>query len=78
MNIFNKNLNNSGQSPEKLTRSPPLKFKSNSLFAYQEIDKFSSFCDNESFNLDILTYLNQNQNSNKNNQNNNVIMHQQS
>ena len=72
MNIFNKNLNNSGQSPEKLTRSPPLKFKSNSLFAYQEIDKFSSFCDNESFNFDILTYLNENQISNKNNQNNNV------
>ena len=69
MNIFNKNLNNSGQSAEQLTRSPPLKFKSNSLFAYQEIDKFSSFCDNESFPLDILSYLNENQNSNKNNQN---------
>ena len=73
MNFFSKNLNNSGQSDSQLTRSPPLKFKSNSLFAYQELDKFSSFCDNESFPLDILTILDETQNQNKVCQNNNII-----
>ena len=73
MNFFSKNLNNSGQSDGQVTRSPPLKFKSNSLFAYQELDKFSSFCDNESFPLDILTFLDETQNQNKASQNNNII-----
>ena len=59
---FSKNLNNSPPSSSQFARSPPLKFKSNSLFAYQELDKFSCFCDNESFPLDILCYLNENQN----------------
>ena len=73
MNIFSKNLNNSDKSSSaQLTRSPPLKFKSTSLFAYQELDQFSSFCDNESFPLDILSYVNDNQNLNKNSQNNNT------
>ena len=72
MNIFSKNLNKSNQPTPQLTRSPPLKFKSNSLFAYQELDKFSSFCDNESFPLDILSYLNKNQNQNQNSNNNNI------
>ena len=71
MNIFSKNSNNSDKSSSsQLTRSPPLTFKSTSLFAYQELDKFSSFCDNESFPLDILSYVNDNQN--KNSQNNNT------
>ena len=71
MNIFSKNSNNSDKSSSaQLTRSPPLAFKSTSLFAYQELDKFSSFCDNESFPLDILSYVNDNQN--KNSQNNNT------
>ena len=73
MNFFSKNLNDSGQSDSQVTRSPPLKFKSNSLFAYQELDKFSSFCDNESFPLDILTFLDESQNPNKASQNNNII-----
>ena len=73
MNFFSKNLNDSGQSDSQVTRSPPLKFKSNSLFAYQELDKFSSFCDNESFPLDILTFLDESQNPNKAFQNNNII-----
>ena len=73
MNFFSKNLNNSGQSDSQIARSPPLKFKSNSLFAYQELDKFSSFCDNESFPLDILTFLDESQNQNKAYQNNNII-----
>jgi len=73
MNIFSKNSNNSeNSSSAQLTRSPPLKFKSTSLFAYQELDQFSSFCDNESFPLDILSYVNDNQNQNKNSQNNNT------
>ena len=70
MKMFPKNLDNSSQSEAQLAMSPPLKFKSNSLFAYQEIDKFSSFCDNESFPLDILSYLNDNQNQNQNKNNN--------
>ena len=64
MNIFSKNSDKS--SSAQLTPSPPLKFKSTSLFAYQELDQFSSFCDNESFPLDILSYVNDNQNINKN------------
>ena len=72
MNNFQKNLNKPNQSAFQLTRSPPLKFKSNSLFAYQELDKFSSFCDNESFPLDILNILNENQNQNEALQNNNM------
>ena len=72
MNNFQKNLNKPNQSAFQLTRSPPLKFKSNSLFAYQELDKFSSFCDNESFPLDILNILNENQNQNEALQNNNI------
>ena len=70
MNIFSKNSDKS--SSAQLTPSPPLKFKSTSLFAYQELDQFSSFCDNESFPLDILSYVNDNQNINKNSQNNNT------
>ena len=69
INNFQNNINKSDQSAFQLTRSPPLKFKSNSLFAYQEIDKFSSFCDNESFPLDILNILNDSQNQNKINNN---------
>ena len=72
INNFQNNINKSGQSAFQLTRSPPLKFKSNSLFAYQELDKFSSFCDNESFPLDILNILNDSQQQNKINQNNNI------
>ena len=69
INNFQNNINKSDHSVFQLTRSPPLKFKSNSLFAYQEIDKFSSFCDNESFPLDILNILNDSQNQNKINNN---------
>ena len=75
MNIFSKNIKNENQSTKStnhITRSPPLKFKSNCLFAYQELDQFCSFCDNESFPSDILSYLNdQNQNQNSNNNINN-------
>ncbi len=72
MNIFSKNINNENPSTNHITRSPPLKFKSNCLFAYQELDKFCSFCDNESFPSDFLSYLNdQNQYPNSNNNINN-------
>ena len=72
-NIFSKNVSTSEKtSSAQSTLSPPLTFKSNSLFAYQEIDKFSSFCDNETFPLDILSYLNDNQTQNNNNQNSNT------
>ena len=48
-----------------LSTTSPLQFTSNSLFAYQEIDKFSSFCDKDSYPLEkILTYLN-NKNDNQ-------------
>ena len=71
LKIFSKNSNNSEKSSSaQLTRSPPLTFKSTSLFAYQELDQFSSFCDNESFPVDILSYVNDSQNQNKNSQNN--------
>jgi len=71
MKIFSKNLNASEKSSSaQSAHSPPLKFKSTSLFAYQELDKFSSLCDNESFPLDILSYINDNQNLNQNSQNN--------
>ena len=68
---FANNLKNQNSSSSQFTRSPPLKFKSNSLFAYQEIDKFSSLCDNESFPLDILGCLNEDQNHNQGNNVNN-------
>ena len=78
MNIFKNNLNNSNQPTTPITRSPSLKFKSNSLFAYQELDKYSSFCDNESFPLDILSYLSdQNQNQKSNNNTNNRSTNQE-
>ena len=72
MNIFSKNLGKVNQSTTSLTRSPPLKFKSNCLFAYQELDKYCSFCDNESFPSDFLSNSNdQNQYPNINNNINN-------
>ena len=69
MNISLNNITKTGKttSEGQLTRSPPLEFKSNSLFAYQEFDKYSSFCDNETFPLSILNYIDNNQNSHKNN-----------
>ena len=74
---FSKNLNSLEQSSSQLTHSPPLKFKSNSLFAYQELDQFSSLCDNESFPLDILNYLNKNQNKIGQNNTNNKSTNQE-
>ena len=48
-----------------ISTNSPLQFKSNSLFAYQEIDKYSSFCDKETYPLEkILTFLN-NKNDNQ-------------
>ena len=74
---LSKNLNSSDHSSSQLTRSPSLKFKSNSLFAYQEIDQFSSLCDNESFPLDILNCLNDNQNKTGQNITNNKSTNQE-
>jgi hypothetical protein len=71
VNVFSENLNNIEQSTNnQITHSPTLKFKSTSLFAYQELDKFSSFCDNDSFPLDVLSDLNEKQIQNKRNYNN--------
>ena len=74
---ISKNLNSSDQSSSQFTHSPPLKFKSNSLFAYQELDQFSSLCDNESFPLDILNYLNDNKNKSGQNNTNNKSTNQE-
>ena len=72
MNIFSNNIKNENKSTSHITWIPPLTYKSNCLFAYQELDQFCSFCDNESFPSDILSYLkDQNQNLNSNNNLNN-------
>ena len=72
INMLYNNLNTSYKSTSDLAKAQPV-IKSNSLFAYQELDKFSSFCDNESFPLDILTFLDESQTQNKVSQNNNII-----
>lgn len=60
------NLNFTYKSTNDLSRAKPF-FKSNSLFAYQELDKFSSFCDDNSIQSEFLSDCNK-----KNNQVNNI------
>ena len=57
---FDSGINNTNST----TYDGLFRLKSNSLFAYQEFDKFSSFCDNESNNEKIFTSENNPKNIN--------------
>jgi pumilio RNA-binding family len=67
--LFKDNSDNGSNNTNSTTCEGLFKIKSNSIFAYQEFDKFSSFCDNES-NKDILSA---GQNEKKNIQNINNV-----
>ena len=67
--LFN-NLNTSYKSTSDLCSDQPL-FKSNSLFAYQELDQFSSFCDDGSIQSGFLSDFNKNKSQINNINNNN-------
>ena len=69
INYFVNNLNTSYKSTSDLGSAQPI-FKSNSLFAYQELDQFSSFCDDGSFPSEILSEKNKNNQANNANLNN--------
>ena len=60
INIFSNNINTSFKSTSDLVSQQNLNIKSNSLFAYQELDRFSSFCDNESIPSEFLSDINKN------------------
>ena len=53
INLLLNNLGSSYKSTTNLASAEPI-FKSNSLFAYQELDKFSSFCDDGSIQSELL------------------------
>ena len=55
INMLYNNLNTSYKSTSDLAKAQPV-IKSNSLFAYQELDEFSSFCDDS--NKEILQLTN--------------------
>ena len=57
INLILNNLNTSYKSTSDLTSAQPI-FQSNSLFAYQELDKFSSFCDDGSIQSELLSDYN--------------------
>ena len=63
-------LNTSYKSTSDLCSDQPL-FKSNSLFAYQELDQFSSFCDDCSIQSELLSDYNKNKSQINNINNNN-------
>ena len=69
INYFVNSLNTSYKSTSDLVSAQPV-FKSNSLFAYQELDQFSSFCDDGSFPSEILSEKNKNNQANNANLNN--------
>ncbi len=64
--IFNKGKDTLNITPNKTQNEDLFKIKSNSIFAYQEFDRFSSFCDNEEKN----NIKNYNTNTNKDDNNN--------
>lgn len=64
---FDSGINNTNST----TCDGLFRLKSNSLFAYQEFDKFSFFCDNESNNEQI--FINENNQKNINNINEDII-----
>ena len=59
INFLVNNLNTSYKSTSNLGSPKPL-FNSNSLFAYQELDQFSSFCDDGSIPSELLSEKNKN------------------
>ena len=59
INFLLNNLNTSYKSTSNLGSPKPL-FNSNSLFAYQELDQFSSFCDDGSIPSELLSEKNKN------------------
>ena len=65
--IFNKGKDTLNITQNKTQNEDLFKIKSNSIFAYQEFDRFSSFCDNEEKN----NIKNYNTNTNKDDNNNN-------
>ena len=77
-----KDISDNGSNNTNSTTSKNLfKLTSNSIFAYQEFDKFSSFCDNESNddrlfindnNKKNILYLNEDINNNKDELNNTI------
>ena len=67
INSIYNNLNTSYKSTSDLCSAQPV-FKSNSLFAYQELDQFSSFCDDVSNKSEFFSEFHKNsQNNNLNN-----------
>ena len=69
INFLVNNLNTSYKSTSNLGSPKPL-FNSNSLFAYQELDQFSSFCDDGSIPSELLSEKNKNSQANNINPNN--------
>ena len=63
INLLLNNLSTSYKSTSNLASAEPM-FKSNSLFAYQELDQFSSFCDDGSIQSKLLSSQNNNMNNN--------------
>ena len=63
INLILNNLSTSYKSTSNLASAEPM-FKSNSLFAYQELDQFSSFCDDGSIQSKLLSSQNNNMNNN--------------
>ena len=69
INFLVNNLNTSYKSTSELENQQPL-FNSNSLFAYQELDQFSSFCDEGSIPSELISEKNKNGQANNINLNN--------
>ena len=69
INFLVNNLNTSYKSTSDLGSPQPL-FNSNSLFAYQELDQFSSFCDEGSIPSELISEKNKNGQANNINLNN--------
>ena len=64
--LFNKEKDTINISPNKKQNEDLFKIKSSSIFAYQEFDMFSSFCDNEEKNNNKNYESNANKNDNNN------------
>ena len=64
--IFNQDKDTINKTKNKKQNEDLFKIKSNSIFAYQEFDRFSSFCDNEEKNLNKKYDKNTNKDDNNN------------
>ena len=65
--LFNKDKDFINITPNKKQNDDSFRIKSNSIFAYQEFDMFSSFCDNEEKNNNKNYSINTNKDDNNNN-----------